>query len=343
MSALIPRRANQVSLDAATLAALENVSIDNFPATQTVDGEVSLSPATLSALEGITVDTGLVQAVTNSQLRATPVPVIAEYSVDTLANLYSPEFSVQHYKSLLGKDASLYHIMGSRILGWNSTSALGDACEYLDSSQNSMNTPTTGQTLYLVSTSVNDTAAGTGARTVRIIFLDINGLQQIRTETLNGTTPVSIGSGYNFIQWMEVDSVGSGSVSAGNITISSTNGAATVATTFERITAGGNRSLSGRYKVPSDCHGHLIHWDIAAISNTMDVRLRSTSFMDDNSLSTVYHFLDRGFLSSGQTTTQDLEYRELPSDCVIKISAIPGAAAAGNKLDCSFSLIVMKN
>ena len=79
MSALIPRRANQVSLDAATLAALENVSIDNFPAIQTVDGEVSLSPATLAALEDltVTVDNQLVQPLTDAQLRALPVPVSA--------------------------------------------------------------------------------------------------------------------------------------------------------------------------------------------------------------------------------------------------------------------------
>lgn len=326
MTAMIPRRANTVALTTSALAALEYVSIDN-----------------LSTNQLVTVDNQLIQPLTDTELRAVSVPVLAEYSVDTLAQLYSPEFAVQHYGALLGREASLYHIMGSRILGWNSTTALGDACEYLDNSQNLMNTPSTAQNLYLVSTSVNDTAAGTGARTVRTIYLDSNGLQQIRTDTLDGTTPVSIGTGYSFIQWMEVASTGSGEVSAGNITISSTNGSATIATTFERISAGGNRSLSGRYKIPSDCHAHLVHWDAAAINNTMDVRLRSTIFMDDNSLSTVYHFIDRVFLGDGQNTAQSLEYRELPSDAVIKISAIPGAAAAGNKIDCSFSLICMKN
>ena len=256
---------------------------------------------------------------------------------------YSPEYAVQHTGQLGGMPAKLFHIMGSRTLGWSSTSVLGDACEYLDTSQATMNTPTTGQTLYLVSTSASDAAAGVGARTVRTVYLDANGLEQVRTDTLNGTTPVSIGTGYSFIQWMEVASTGTSETSVGSITISSTNGAATVATTFERITAGGNRSLSGRYKVPSDCHAHMLHWDVAAIGNTMDVRLRATVFSDDGTLSTVYHFLDRWFLASGQTSTGLLEYRELPSNCVVKISAIPGGAPAGNKLDCSFSLICMQN
>jgi hypothetical protein len=140
---------------------------------------------------------------------------------------------------------------------------------------------------------------------------------------------------------MEVASVGSNEVTVGNLSISSTNGAATVATTFEYVTAGGNRSLSGRYKIPSDCHGHLVHWDAAAVSATMDTRIRATMFMDDNSLSSVYHFIDRSFLSAGGNINQELEYRELPSNCIVKISAKPGSAPAGNKLDCSFSIIVM--
>lgn len=274
--------------------------------------------------------------LTDAQLRAAPVEV--------KETLFSPEYSVQHSGSLNGMAASLYHIMGSRTLGWTSTSVLGDVCEYLDTSQALMNTPTSGQTLYLVSTSINDdgSPAGTGAQTVRTVYLDANGVQQVRTDTLNGTTAVSIGSGYTFIQWMEVASVGSGEVSAGNITISSTNGAATVATTFEYIKAGGNRSLSGRYKVPSDCHAHLVHWDSAAIGNTMDVRIRATVFADDGALSTVYHFLDRTFLASGANATQNLEYRELPAGAVVKVSAIPGGAPAGNKADVSFSVICME-
>ena len=258
---------------------------------------------------------------------------------------YPPEYEVQHAGTLNGKAASLYHIMGSRTLGWSSTSVLGDACEYLNTSQALMNTPSTGQTLYLVSTDVNDDGSptGTGAQTVRTVYLDAAGVQQVRTDTLNGTTPVNIGSGYSFIQWMEVASVGSGEVSAGNISISSTNGAATVATTFEYVRAGGNRSLSGRYKVPSDCHAHMVHWDVAAIGTTMDTRIRATVFADDDTLSSVYHFVDRAFLAASVNISQSLEYRELPAGAIVKISAIPGNAPAGNKLDCSFSIICMEN
>lgn len=253
------------------------------------------------------------------------------------------EYQVQHEGTLNGTQAKLYHIMGSRADGWSSTTALGDACDYLNTTQANMNTPTTAQTLYIVSTSASDAAAGTGIQTMRIVYLDADGLQQVRTVTLNGTTPVSLGSGFSFIQWMESDAVGSVGVSVGAISITSTNGIATVATTFEYIRAGAGRSLSGRYKIPSDKHGHLVHWDMAAISNTMDVRIRSNVFADDNLISPSYHFLDRLFLASNTNSSGELEYREIPPNAIVKISAIPGGTPAGNKLDCSFSIIVMGN
>ena len=271
--------------------------------------------------------------LTNSELRAVPVVTYA----------HPVEYEVQHTGQLDGMSAKLYHLLGSRSQGWNSTSVLGDACDYLDTTKDLMNTPTSGQTLYLVSTSASDTSAGVGARTVRTVYLDTNGLQQVRTDTLNGTTPVSIGTGYTFIQWMDVASVGTSEVAVGAVTISSTNGVATVATTFDRVGPGGNRSLSGRYKIPSDSHGHIVRWGSAAINNTMDTRIRATVFSDDGTLSTVYHFIDRVWLASGQNASQHLEYRGLPANAVVKISAIPGSAAAGNKLDASFSIIVMAN
>lgn len=68
-----------VALDTATLnalAPLSTVNVDNFPAfpaTQTVDGTVALDEATLEALAPPTPQTN---ALTDTQLRATPVQTI---------------------------------------------------------------------------------------------------------------------------------------------------------------------------------------------------------------------------------------------------------------------------
>lgn len=290
------------------------------------DKELRATPLVISG----SVNTGLVQGLTDAQLRASPIGVFTR----------PLEYEIQHTGAIAGEPSQLYHIIGTRSQGWNSTTALGDACEYLDSSQNGMNTPTIGQTLYIVSSSASDSSAGVGARTVRITYLDATGVQQSTTVTLNGTTPVSLGSGFSFIQWMEVASIGTSEVSVGNLSVTSTNGAATVATTFEYIKGGGNRSLSARYKVPAGKHAHLIDWKVSAINNTMDTRIRATVFSDDGSISTVYHFLDRVWLASGETPTMDMYYRTLPAGAVVKISAIPGGSAAGNKLDVGFTIIV---
>jgi len=281
-------------------------------------------------------------STTNPADTNTDLGVVVRVAPHAEIHALPPEYVVQHHGTLNGVTAKLYHIMGGRSQGWSSTSVIGDLCEYLDTTRATMNTPSSQQ-LYLVSTSASDTSAGVGARTVRVVYLNDTGIETVATYTLNGTTPVSIMADATFIQWMEVASVGTSEVAVGNLTISSTNGAATVATTFERIAAGGNRSLSGRYKVPSDCHGHLIHWDVAAIGTTMDTRIRANVFSDDGLISDAYHFLDRVFLASGQNTSGHLEYREIPANGVVKLSAIPGNAPAANKCDGSFSIIVMAN
>lgn len=255
-----------------------------------------------------------------------------------------PIFAASYNGAISGKSASVITVLGSRSNGWTSTSVFGDACDYLDTSQAAMNTPTTGQTLYIVSTSTSDSAAGTGARTVSISYLDTSGNRQVHIATMNGTTPVSIGTGYSFVQWAEVATVGSGGFAAGNISITSTNGSATVATTFEYISSGGNRSLSGRYKVPSGFSAYAISWSASAIGNTMDCRLRADVFSSDRSLSPgVFHFMDRAYLTSGRDGIW-LQYMDkYPAGAVIKVSAIPGGAPAGNKLDCDFSLLVVED
>ena len=259
-------------------------------------------------------------------------------------NAWDSGLAVNYGDTLNGKPANVYSILGSRNLGWSSTSVLGDACEYLDTSQANMNTPTAGQTLYIVSSSANDTGAGTGAQTVRIIYLDASGNQQKVTKTMNGTTPVSLGTGFTAIQWMEVAAVGSNAVSVGNLAISSTNGAATVATTFEYIAAGGNRSMSGRYMIPTGYSGYILDWSCAAISATMDTRLRVNCFSDDHTISDgAYHFKARVFLASGANSFENMNSMHFPAGSTVKISAIPGSAPAGNKLECGFCIIVAQD
>jgi hypothetical protein len=137
-----------------------------------------------------------------------------------------------------GKAANCYHILGRRTLGWENTTSYGDVCEYLDTSQTLANIPTTAETLYIVSTSASDTSDGTGVRKVKVTYLDTNGAQQEVEATMNGTTHVSLGTGFAFIQWMESSEVGTGTVAAGTADL--LNLAAASTSTFDILFAGDN-------------------------------------------------------------------------------------------------------
>jgi hypothetical protein len=269
------------------------------------------------------------------------VPAVAATGIVTTS--LDPSLATSLSGALVGKTAYVLHIMGRRDLGWSATTDLGDCVQYLDTTQNLINDVAVGTTYYIVSTSTSDGSLASGARTVRIVYLDSDGAQQVTTATMDGTTPVSLGVGFTAFQWMEVASLGSDEVSVGDIAITSNNGAAAPANTVEFIKAGGNRSLSGRYTVPTGYSAYLLHWDANAISAAMDARLRATVFANDRSLSTVYHFQDTLYLASGANAGSEKNSLKFPAGCAMKVSAIPAQAPAANRLDTSFGLLLVSN
>jgi hypothetical protein len=81
--------------------------------------------------------------------------------------------------------------------------------------------PTAAAQRSIASASVNDTAAGTGARTVRLVYFDGTGAGPFTEDlTLNGTTPVNtVATNIRFIENIFVITVGSGLTNAGVITL----------------------------------------------------------------------------------------------------------------------------
>lgn len=78
--------------------------------------------------------------------------------------------------------------------------------------------PTQARVHAVVSGSVNDASAGTGARTVQVTGYNSSRALVSETVTLNGTTPVNTSNSFSHITEMRVLTVGSGGVSAGIIT-----------------------------------------------------------------------------------------------------------------------------
>lgn len=258
-------------------------------------------------------------------------------------NMYQlPETEIQITGSLKGQPARIYNIMGRRTQ-WVNTTDMHDACSFLtNAAGQQLFVELTGtEDLEIVSSSANDTSAGTGARTVHVTYIDSDGIQQeYQGITMNGTTPVSLSSGGGTtgplagalaIQWMEVATAGSGGLAVGNINLRSTSG-----TIYEQIVARGNRSLSCRYKVPANKDAYILSWGGGAINGDMDFRIRATVDMTTGDLSQVYLFEDVGYTPSNLRFTNEMRWLKVPSGGKIKVSAIPSSTGATVRCDISF-------
>lgn len=117
--------------------------------------------------------------------------------------------------------------------------------------------PTTARIHQIVSTDADDTAAGAGARTVRIYGLDADYLLQEETITLNGTTDVPTVNTYTMIYRMEVLTAGATDSNEGIITAT----ADTDGTITARISVNFSQTLMVIYQIPADKTGYIVHYD----------------------------------------------------------------------------------
>ena len=142
-----------------------------------------------------------------------------------------------------GRTAYVLEVLGRRVNTFGDATTLHDLCEFLGGGETVYTEPTTSDTFVINSTSANDTSAGTGVRTVQVVYLDSSGNEQSTTVTLNGTTDVAIPAMANnciAVQYMHTKTKGTDPTAQGDIILYNT--AKTVK--YEQITAGGNQSLS---------------------------------------------------------------------------------------------------
>lgn len=102
------------------------------------------------------------------------------------------------------------------------------------------------------STSADDTAAGTGARTIVVQGLDANYNEVSETVTLNGQTAVTMTASLIRINYAYVLTAGSGNSAAGDIYIGTgTVTAGVPATTYDIIKFDYNTTITGSWTVPA--------------------------------------------------------------------------------------------
>ena len=132
---------------------------------------------------------------------------------------------------------------------------------------------------------------------------------------------------------------GSGGVAAGNIRLRINGGTVEV----EQISLGGNKSMSAFFQIPAGYTGYIKCLHATAIGTNQDIRIRATVNSLDRTLSTVYHYQDNLFLTSGQQGDSDVPYLKYPALCKIKVSTISAAAPVANRCDVSFQLILIQD
>jgi len=126
--------------------------------------------------------------------------------------------------------------------------------------------PTAAAATTIVSSSVNDAAAGTGIRTARVFGLDTNFLEIQEDVTLNGTTPVALSNQYLRVYRAYGLTFGSLETNDGNIDV--LHGA----TVLARISAQRGQTLMALYTIPAD-------WPpVSIISATATIGKQAASF-----------------------------------------------------------------
>lgn len=164
--------------------------------------------------------------------------------------------SVSAYSTKFGRGADLdyfYAVGQGHIVGHRRVTALGHNPD-VDSGPEDMwdggglyPWMSAATALEVVSSSANDTAAGTGARTIVVAGLDASWNEVTKAVILNGTTPVAIAAPNLYrVQLMSITSAGSGRVNAGDITLRD----AGAGTTRGVISAGYGISRQAQYTVP---------------------------------------------------------------------------------------------
>jgi hypothetical protein len=234
-----------------------------------------------------------------------------------------------------GHKALLYQISGRRST-FNNTTSFHDIVLF---ETDSLLIPvlTSSDSLEMVSSSTSDDAAGTGARTIRVVYIDtLYQLQESSAIELDGTTAVGLPFRALDILWAEVVTAGSLGVSAGTITFRINGGV-----DIESIPIGRTKSQAGRFMVPDGWTAYIIDWSATAIAQSASVVLRAQSETKDKTISSVYVEHANSYLASGQSLEQ-APWVKVPERGKIKVSALVGATSNAI-VDTKFTVLLLKD
>lgn len=179
--------------------------------------------------------------------------------------------------------------------------------------------PTVPQQMQLVSTSANDTAAGSGVQQVFLRYLDGNYIEKEEIVTLNGLTPVlTVATDIIRVNRLRSERLGTVSgYSAGAISL--TNTAGTV--TYSILPAFANVSRQLIYTIPGNRVGYINHWQASSGSTGNHFTQMSLLATCHDGIAVPNVFLlqdEQGSQNNGQTTNFQIPIR-LPPGTDVKV------------------------
>lgn len=198
--------------------------------------------------------------------------------------------------------------------------------------------------LEAISTSANDTSAGSGVQTLRVSGLDANWDMQTQIVTLNGTTAVSLGS----TRWRAINSIESATLGtargggAGTITVRRASDDQIVA----QINAGGNRSSKSEYTIPRGYTGYVTQFfgsyvatNPGTVAGTFSLRVDASELTNEKQ-DGIFQSRLRTLIPGGSERDM-LTAVIVPAECTVKGAVI--ASGADSTAAIGMMIVVVQN
>lgn len=200
--------------------------------------------------------------------------------------------------------------------------------------------PTVAAVLKISSSSTDDAAAGTGARTVYISGLDGSYNTVSETVTLNGQTEVETDNSYLYVNQFYVVTAGSGGANAGNINAGTgTVTAGVPAVLYDIIATGYNNRTTAHYCVPAGYTGYLVEGLITAGQASGSTSV--TAYLKQHGPDGILRVGAISTLNNG-SVKYDFQFPyTIPEKNCVGASVI--GSAVNNSVSAYFNIVLVKN
>lgn len=183
----------------------------------------------------------------------------------------------------------------------------------------------TSATVDVASDSADDTSAGTGLRTLRLIGLDDSGVAQNETITMSGQTEVTSVKTYSAIHTFRGLTYGAGNTSAGNIYLGNGTFTAGVPTTiYGTSEAGHNKGAFGYYTVPTGKKLFLRQFTMSMVGSNKEAKIHVETSPDGILWITENEF---GLESGSNFQGSIIAVPPVAGDTNIRITGVAGGAS----------------